>query len=69
MLTVLWGGWKEESSRFWFLTVGFRYRSVTSFPSSRRNSVSRKLMRSCSLQSHSGLKSHGAGDVKIGAGK
>ena len=60
---------KRESSRYWFLTVGLRYRSVTSFPSSRRNSGSRKLMRSFSLQPHSGLMSHGAGDDETGAGK
>ena len=39
-----WAGWQEEVRRYWFLSVGFLYRSTTTLPSLIDREVSRKAM-------------------------
>ena len=41
MLSVTCAGWHELVSKYWFLSVSFLYRSVTIFPSSSLQSVSK----------------------------
>ena len=42
MLSVTWAGWQEDVSKYWFLSVGFLYRSTIPLPSVIEREVSRK---------------------------
>ena len=41
MLEVTWAGWQELGRRYWFLSVGFLYKSTFIFPSLMLQDVSR----------------------------
>ena len=41
MMVVTWAGWHDEVKRYWFLSVGFMYRSTTTLPYCTDREVSR----------------------------
>ena len=50
MFVVTWAGWQDDVRRYWFLSVGFLYRSTTTLPSLMEREVSRNAMEVVLLQ-------------------
>ena len=55
ILLVTWVGWQELVSKYWFLSVGFLYRSIIILPSEIRQDVSKNASEFNRPHSQSGL--------------